>query len=127
MTDTYTIIEKINKLLIEGNLKISKKLKKDIIYCITLYDIPEENLEPIIEKILDNRFTNKQGRTFNPRKKKINELIKEYLNENNYTDDLLYTTNEYIDNNINEQIYNGYDKNTYSKPKTKSLKIIYKN
>ncbi|MEE3343519.1 MAG: hypothetical protein VZS44_05470 [Bacilli bacterium] len=127
MVDIYIINEKLNKLLEEGDIKIPETFKKSIIQCIYYSNIHEENLEQVIERILDNSYINKNGINKYPKTKTINRIINSYIKETNYKEDELYTTNEYIDNNINEQIYNGYYKKNkiqaiIFKPKTKELK-----
>lgn len=118
MTNRDDIKEEIEIILKEGDLKISNSFKKRIINCIENRSIQEEKLYEVIEKILDNSTITKNGREKEPSKNKIEELIDEYIEENIIEND----TNEYNDNSLTEEIYNGTYKENHSTNKINNFK-----
>ena len=142
MNDINDIKEILDNILIEGNLDITKNFKNNIINEIIKYNIPEEKITEVIERILENPSISGKGRTKYPDPEKIDEIIEEYIEDNeppikeqkecydNHYDDLnkqLYDgniddINEYKTETIQDEIYN----TLYHKHKTKSLKKNHK-
>ena len=52
MIDVNTINEELNRILTEGDIKITKKFRKKIIKCISPYNISEEKLGELLEIII---------------------------------------------------------------------------
>ncbi len=125
MYESKEIEEIINKIEIEGNIKVNDYFKKRIITNILEYNIPAEKQEEIIEIIIDNSIINEKGKEENPKENIIKLLIEEYLEENTteYNND--YIIDEYDEKSLPDLIYNGHNKETISNYKTKSLKFKY--